>query len=53
MKRKLSNFFNKRKNSNWIVSAHIIFKTNKTKEVDKLTSNLLVKAKSIFYTEIP
>jgi DNA invertase Pin-like site-specific DNA recombinase len=27
--------------------------TNKTKEVDKLTSNLLVKAKSIFYTEIP
>jgi len=27
-------------------------KTNKTKEVDKLTSNLLVKAKSVFYTEI-
>ena len=28
-------------------------KINKTKEVDKLTSNLFVKAKSIFYTEIP
>ena len=31
----------------------LLMKTNKTKEVDKLTSNLLVKAKSIFYTEIP
>jgi hypothetical protein len=28
-------------------------KTNETKEVEKLTSNLLVKAKSVFYTEIP
>lgn len=28
-------------------------KTNKTKEVNKLTSNLLVKVKSVFYTEIP
>lgn len=31
----------------------LLMKTNKTLEVDKLTSNLLVKAKSIFYTEIP
>lgn len=31
----------------------LLMKTNKIKEVDKLTSNLLVKAKSIFYTEIP
>jgi hypothetical protein len=31
----------------------LLMKTNKTKEVDKLTSNLLVKAKSVFYTEIP
>lgn len=31
----------------------LLMKTNKTKEVDKLTFNLLVKAKSIFYTEIP
>lgn len=31
----------------------LLMKTNKTKEVDKLTSNLLVKAKSIRYTEIP
>ncbi|NES79939.1 hypothetical protein [Okeania sp. SIO1H4] len=31
----------------------LLMKTNKTKEVEKLTSNLLVKAKSIFYTEIP
>ena len=30
----------------------LLMKTNKTKEVEKLTSNLLVKAKSIFYTEI-
>jgi hypothetical protein len=28
-------------------------KTDETKEVDKLTSNLLVKAKSVFYNEIP
>ena len=31
----------------------LLMKTNKTLEVDKLTSNLLVKAKSIRYTEIP
>ena len=31
----------------------LLMKTNKTEEVDKLTSNLLVKAKSIRYTEIP
>ena len=31
----------------------LLMKTNKTEEVDKLTSNLLVKAKSVFYTEIP
>ena len=31
----------------------VLMKTNKTKEVEKLTSNLLVKAKSIFYAEIP
>ena len=31
----------------------LLMKTNKTKEVDKLTFNLLVKAKSIRYTEIP
>ena len=31
----------------------LLMKTNKTKEVDKLTSNLLVKVKSVFYTEIP
>jgi hypothetical protein len=31
----------------------ILMKTNEPKEVEKLTSNLLVKAKSIFYTEIP
>ena len=31
----------------------LLMKTNKTKEVDKVTSNLLVKAKSIRYTEIP
>jgi len=30
----------------------LLMKTNKTLEVDKLTSNLLVKVKSIFYTEI-
>jgi hypothetical protein len=31
----------------------VLMKTNETKEVEKLTSNLLAKAKSIFYTEIP
>jgi len=31
----------------------LLMKTNERKEVDKLTSNLLVKAKSVFYTEIP
>jgi len=31
----------------------VLMKTNETKEVEKLTSNLLVKAKSIFYAEIP
>ena len=31
----------------------VLLKTNETKEVEKLTSNLLVKAKSVFYTEIP
>jgi len=31
----------------------VLMKTNETKEIDKLTSNLLVKAKSVFYTEIP
>lgn len=31
----------------------LLVKTNKTKKVDKLTSNLLVKVKSVFYTEIP
>jgi len=31
----------------------VLLKTNETEEIDKLTSNLLVKAKSIFYTEIP
>jgi hypothetical protein len=31
----------------------LLMKTNKTKEVEKLRSNLLVKAKSIFYIEIP
>jgi len=31
----------------------ILTKTNKTKEVDKLTSNSLSRAKSIRYTEIP
>jgi hypothetical protein len=31
----------------------VLMKTNETKEVEKLTSNLLVKAKSVFYTEIP
>jgi hypothetical protein len=31
----------------------VLLKTNERKEVEKLTSNLLVKAKSIFYTEIP
>jgi len=31
----------------------VLMKTNETKEVEKLTSNLLVKAKSIFYDEIP
>ena len=30
----------------------LLMKTNKTLEVDKLTSNLLVKVKLIFYTEI-
>ena len=30
----------------------LLMKTNKIKDVDKLTSNLLVKAKSVFYTEI-
>ena len=31
----------------------LLMKTNKTKKVDKLAANLLVKAKSIRYTEIP
>ena len=31
----------------------VLMKTNETKEVEKLTSNLLVKANSVFYTEIP
>jgi hypothetical protein len=31
----------------------LLMKTNKTEEVEKLRSNLLVKAKSVFYTEIP
>jgi len=31
----------------------LLTKTNKTEEVEKLTSNLLAKAKSVFYTEIP
>jgi hypothetical protein len=31
----------------------ILTKTNKTKEVDKLTSNSLSRAKYVFYTEIP
>ena len=31
----------------------LLMKTNKTEEADKLTSKLLVKAKSVFYTEIP
>jgi hypothetical protein len=31
----------------------VLMKTNETKEVEKLTSNLLGKAKSGFYTEIP
>lgn len=30
----------------------LLMKTNKIKDVEKLTSNLLVKAKSVFYTEI-
>jgi hypothetical protein len=30
-----------------------MMKTDEIKEVEKLTSNLLGKAKSIFYTEIP
>ena len=31
----------------------LLMKTNESKEVEKLTSNSLVKAKSVFYTEIP
>jgi hypothetical protein len=31
----------------------LLMKTNKTLEVEKLTSNSIVKAKSIFYTKIP
>ena len=31
----------------------LLMKTNERKEVEKLTSNSLVKAKSVFYTEIP
>jgi hypothetical protein len=31
----------------------LLMKTNEIIEVEKLTPNLLVKAKSIFYTEIP
>jgi hypothetical protein len=31
----------------------LLTKTNKTEEVEKLTSNLLAKAKSVFSTEIP
>ena len=31
----------------------LLMKTNKIKKVDKVTANLLVKAKSICYTEIP
>lgn len=31
----------------------LLMKTNKTKEVEKLTSNLIARAKSIRYTEIP
>lgn len=31
----------------------LLTKTNQTKKVSKLTSNLLGRAKSIFYTEIP
>ena len=31
----------------------LLMKTNEIREVEKLTPNLLVKAKSIFYTEIP
>jgi len=31
----------------------IVTKTNKTKEVEKLTSNYLSRAKYIRYTEIP
>ena len=30
----------------------LLMKINKIEEVEKLTSNLLVKAKSVFYTEI-
>ena len=31
----------------------LLTKTNQTKKVEKLTSNLLGRVKSIFYTEIP
>lgn len=31
----------------------LLTKTNQTKKVEKLTSNLLGRGKSIFYTEIP